>query len=433
MLKLTKLASILAILGTISACQDDPQTNTPEPQAVTLKGLALSAPQAQDMVSGEIASPTFAPINQNQDYVSFVAPISVNLDELNLQQTQTRISDEYWMTVSGRELNQGIALTISQSSSVIRIAARGDISSGALIQADAISPKNIQLIAPTDSNMSIPEATLIRSLVDSEALATAGLVDDSSALIMSASAKAGQYQLKVNQSLIADAQYLVNVKEKNSPYQLSLSTPSTVEQQTQQLTLDIALSESTDSYTPTARLKRANGETTALKMTYSGGQWQAELPEELIDTSTDKAQVALSEIQVDVITKVNGKPVRRTVKTAFKPYVNSAKILPQVQSQWHDALPQALIFDLDIAKEGRFGIKGILVGTDTTGQQQAILQTQAAAWLTPEMHQLRVPLDPAIIKASGLTAPFELKALELQDQGQMARISYQAHALTLAK
>jgi hypothetical protein len=61
------------------------------------------------------------------------------------------------------------------------------------------------------------------------------------------------------------------------------------------------------------------------------------------------------------------------------------------------------------------------------------MRTQAANWLTPESSKLKLMFDPKLIQASGLQPPFELNELDLQDQGQMARLSFQANALVLTR
>ncbi|MBO6226249.1 MAG: DUF4785 domain-containing protein, partial [Shewanella sp.] len=100
---------------------------------------------------------------------------------------------------------------------------------------------------------------------------------------------------------------------------------------------------------------------------------------------------------------------------------------------WDKGLPNQINFELSVAEAGRFGLSGTLTGTNAEGQKVAILRTQAANWLTPESPKLKLMLDPKLIQASGLQPPFELNELELQDQGQMARLSYQAKALILTR
>ncbi|MCD8552273.1 MAG: DUF4785 family protein [Shewanella xiamenensis] len=151
------------------------------------------------------------------------------------------------------------------------------------------------------------------------------------------------------------------------------------------------------------------------------------------DLPLASSNAGLSEIEVTVQTQVDGRPVQRTVKTAFKSYVNSASIKPEVLTVWDKGVPNQVNFELNVAEAGRFGLSGVLTGTNAEGQKVAIMRTQAATWITPESPKLKLMFDPTLIQASGLQPPFELNELELQDQGQMARLSFQANALVLTR
>jgi hypothetical protein len=432
MSQFTKVASILALTGLLAACQENEVQDAKDAQSVAIKGLSLSAPQSNDIQGGDIASPKLPPINTSGDYVSFITPLGGSYTPSVPVTLQSRQSDEYWMTVSGAELNAGVTLPVSQASSVIRIAPRGDLSSGGLQHAAPIAPEHISLYSKDAKGA---HRNLVKSLADPQALATAGLDDDSSALIMSASAKPGQYKLKVTQRLSASARYLVNVKEKGSPNSLTLNAPAAIEASAAHIDLDLSLSQrdadqSDAGLAPKASMKHASGEMVALKMRPFEDRWQLLLPENL---PMPDSNAGLSEIEVEVTARVDGKTVRRSVKTAFKPYVNSARIEPQVQSQWRDGLPQSLEFTLELQEPGRLALSAVLTGTDSQGHTQAILRTQAAAWVTPEQNRLLLRLDPELIAKSGLKPPYALKELELKDQGQMARLSYQADALILTE
>ncbi|MEL4428531.1 DUF4785 domain-containing protein [Shewanella mangrovisoli] len=434
---LSKAVSLVILAGLLGACQDE--STTPEPQKETspmyAKGLTLSAPTDSDLVDTNIAAPTLAPINTSTDYVSFITPLYGEYQASQPVLEQASQSDEYWLNVTGAELNAGVQLNLSQAGSLVRIAPRGDVSTGALMHADAVAPERVQIQrighTPQGKNAS-PQATesLVKSLVSADALASAGLADDSSALQMSEKATAGEYRLQVSQPLVARANYLVNVKEKGSPYQLSIKAPSAIAADAQTLGVKLALSQSDNQFAPQAKLKQADGTEQALAMVKQGDEWQALVPADLPLASSN---AGLSEIEVTVQTQVDGRPVQRTVKTAFKSYVNSASIKPEVLTVWDKGVPNQVNFELNVAEAGRFGLSGVLTGTNTEGQKVAIMRTQAATWLTPESPKLKLMFDPTLIQASGLQPPFELNELELQDQGQMARLSFQANALVLSR
>ncbi|ASK68674.1 DUF4785 domain-containing protein [Shewanella bicestrii] len=434
---LSKMVSLVILGGLLGACQDEAPAPEPQKEASPMyaKGLTLAAPTQSDLVDTNIASPTLAPINTSTDYVSFITPFYGEYQASQPVLEQASQSDEYWLNVTGAELNAGVQLNLSQAGSLVRIAPRGDVSTGALMHADAVAPERVQIQrigqTPQGKNAS-PQATesLVKSLVSADALASVGLADDSSALQMSEKATAGEYRLQVSQPLVAKANYLVNVKEKGSPYQLSIKAPSAIAADAQTVGVKLALSQSDNQFAPQAKLKQADGTEQALAMVKQGDEWQALVPADLPLASSN---AGLSEIEVTVQTLVDGRPVQRTVKTAFKSYVNSASIKPEVLTVWDKGVPNQANFELDIAEAGRFGLSGVLTGTNAEGEKVAIMRTQAATWLTPESPKLKLMFDPTLIQASGLQPPFELNELELQDQGQMARLSFQANALVLTR
>ncbi|QFU21513.1 DUF4785 family protein [Shewanella eurypsychrophilus] len=430
MKNLTLILMTLSLSQLLTACQDEATTQTADVEVQSFTTASLSAPQQGDFSASEIEAPQLPPINNNRESLSFISTPSKTANIAAPTNTHSSISDEYWKTVSGAELNHGINLAISQTSSVIRISPRADTSSGALIHSKAIAPSNIQLYKVDKKSTVNKSSSYIHSMADADALATAGLTDNSSALTMSASAKPGQYQLKISQPLPVTSSYLVNVKEKQSPYQLSLSGQTRVSSLSNHVDFDLQLSNSDNKFTPQASLKHPNGRYQTLNVKSVNGQWQAELPESY---AMPNSNAGLSELQIDIQTKVNGLDVIRTVKTAFKQYVPSAKLQQQVNTLWLGDVPQSISFNLDIAIQGRFALSAYITGTDMSGQDHIILKTASASWLTQANPNIDLKLDPQLILDSGLIPPFKLKGLELKDQGQMARLSYQQDALILEK
>ncbi|MCJ8302437.1 DUF4785 domain-containing protein [Shewanella sp.] len=417
----------LSISALLIACQDETATRA-DTQAQSFTQASLSAPQQGDFSVTDVTEPQLPPINSSRESLSFISVPAKTLIISPPSDSHSSSSDEYWTTVTGAELNRGVSLSISQASSVIRISPRADTSSGALMHSQAISPDKIQLINLDNKSSASKSSSNIHSLADPQALATAGLTDDSSALIMSSSAKPGKYQLKVSVPLAPKSSYLVNVKEKHSPYQLKLTSKFRVSSLSRSLDFNISLTNSDQALRPTASLKHSDGSYQTLKLVSNHGQWQAQLPETLAMPSSNQG---LSEIQIDMQTRVNGIEVIRTVKTAFKQFVPSAKIQQQVNTRWREGVPVSIAFSLDIAAQGRFALSGYLTGSDASGQDKTILKTESANWLTLDNSAMLLKLDPQLIQESGLSAPFKLMGLELKDQGQMARLSYQQEALIL--
>ncbi|MCZ4337977.1 DUF4785 domain-containing protein [Shewanella colwelliana] len=423
-----QLASLFAIASFLTACQsEDSASNiTTDKQASVITTVQLLQPSGNDLSVTGITASALPPINQSRDAVGFSQSIDATLNLVAPSLTQQQSSDQYWRTVSGAQLNAGIKLAISQSESVIRIAPRGDNRSGGLIHSPAIAPEQLRLYKINKNGID-RSASMIHSTSDPQAMATAGIIDDSSALTLSKQASAGQYQLQVMQPLAAQDSYLINVKEKGSPYQLELHAPATLASSNSTLNFSLAISNSDIALQPTATLKQSDGQYHQLTLVNVDQQWQAQLPEALTLPSSNRG---LSEIQLDIETRIDNKPIIRTVKTAFKQYVPSAMWGESAQIHWQQQLPVKAMLDLQIANSGRYELSAVLVGTDASGAVGNILRSQSALWLEGD-GQVSLRFDRDTIIASGLKAPFFLQALELKDQGQMARLSYLSHAAQL--
>ncbi|WP_299492438.1 DUF4785 domain-containing protein [uncultured Shewanella sp.] len=407
----------------------DSQLSHKKGDQLTSQTLTLSSPKTGDIYSQSLNTAEHPAINTHRQYISYVSK-ATNKERPAPAITQTSQSDQYWKVVTGSQLNKGISFSVSQTNSIIRIAPRHDTLKSLNIS-DTISPHDI-IITPKNQ-AAIKQAltqrpiALIQSKVDADALATAGLNDNSSALTLSNDAKPGEYQLQVTKQLPSEGRYLINVKEKGSPFQLTLSAPIAINQKTKTIDFNLTLSQSNKQLTPKVFLQNNQGLQTPLNISLHQDHWQAHLPDNLALSHHNRG---LSEILVNLETQVDGLPVIRSVKTAFKAYVNSAKITNEITIVRKNKQLHSLLLNLDVANEGRYEVSAVLLGTNKQGKTEAIFTTQAASWLTPDSSQLKLMLDNALVQSSGLTAPFTLSELELKDQSQMARLSYQAQALT---
>lgn len=417
--KHNKLAAAVLMALLLGGCQNDGDTALAE--AISVQTTSLSAPISSDFAPMQVQAPTSVGINTSRDTIGFVTPLSGEYQSKLPQTSQSLASNEYWFSVSGEELNRGVTLNVSQGGAVIRIAPRADMSSGALYHADPISPEQLELQAPKGAKV----PNLVRSMASSEALATAGMTDNSSALLLSAAAPAGDYRLSARQAIDSRARYLVNVKEKGSPYNLTLSSPMLVSTNSDRLELAMGLDGMNAGMNASARLKQGNSEL-QLALEQQGDKLMLNLPDNL---SAD-SPMGLSELVIDVEASDGNRTVRRTIKSAFKLYTPSARISPEVETQWQDGVPVGLNLSLELADAGRFAASAVLTGTDASGREVAILRTEAAAWLDGS-GSLSLPISKEMIAASGVGAPFHVRELELKDQGQMARLSFQDKALSL--
>lgn len=402
---------------TLLACNDDTQiepTAETQTQAITLNTQPISV---------NLDSQTIDPIITSQDYVSFITPLAGHYQAPKIQTQQQQNSDQYWLTVTGKALNQGIQLPISQTNASVRISPKQNKQQS--LTTTSIDSRQISFM-PVNAPASNKTSQYMENILNADKLATAGVFAHSSGFTLRHSAPIGLYQMQVKQTLAENAQYIINVKEKNSPKQLSLTAPLATSQ-TDNLTLSLTLANQALRHSPTAMLFDNHGNSYPLSVTKQAQQWQltlangAELP-------TSQHLMAL-EINTNEI--VAGQLIKRSIRTAIKRYSHSANIDQQLQVDWQQQLPQQLSFNLNVASASRFDVSAVITGTDQQGQEISIMRTQAAQWFETGKQTLTLPIDQALISQMQLSAPFRIRELTLTDQGQLARLSYQAYASEL--
>ncbi|USD35686.1 DUF4785 domain-containing protein [Ferrimonas sp. SCSIO 43195] len=418
-LRLTAALLLLSGCGDSNTAATDPHSTDSAPTTVV---LPTTAPPPQ--------SSEFTPVNSKTETVSYIS----NADDADIagpKGQQSRSSDEYWHEVSGRQLNQGIELLLSQPGGLVRLAPRADLRSGTLIHGDAIDPTTVELRHSLQKANQAPRQDsepLIQSATNAMIMASAGVDDDSSALLLSSKLKPGSYRLSVGQPLLADARYLVHVKEKGSPHQLAVSAPSSLHRDDADLQLAIdwpgQLTADTDL---TALLVLENGQRRPVPLHSSDGHYVARL-----DLNDEPIVAAgFSELMIHSLSRVDGIDIKRSVKTAFKRVAQTASLTGVAREQWHQGQLQALVTDVSVAKAGRYQLRAVLGGQDNSGKLQAAMRSDIALWLEPGRHQVAIPLDPTRFESRAVRPPYALMALTLTDQGQMAILDALKEAVML--
>jgi len=187
-------------------------TNVNAASSSPIKQLSIPAVQQTELVS--IAAPDYKIEQQAVHFSQKVSPKS----QLSLQaHAYESISDEYWLEVTGEQLNKGLNLDISNPGALIRLSAK-QIKNGSSVLGLAIDPSKVQLL----KNNQVLQAPF-KQTISQQQLATANVFPNSSAMQLDKSMGKGTFTLQVNQPLNVKQHYMVNVKEKNSPYKLHLS------------------------------------------------------------------------------------------------------------------------------------------------------------------------------------------------------------------
>ena len=116
-------------------------------------------------------------------------------------------------------------------------------------------------------------------------------------------------------------------------------------------------------------------------------------------------------------------PILRSARVAFNVAVPSARFDGAAALDPGDALGVRL--GVETANPGRYEVRGVLYGTHPGGDLQPIAVAHSAAYLAAGHGALELAFDRALVAASGLRAPFEVRDLRLVDQGNMGLLHRQ--------
>ena len=327
--------------------------------------------------------------------------------------THTAISRSYWQQVDAAELQRGLGLPLTAPDAVIQLSPAPG--------ARALPVGSLQLRDPTG------RSSMARR-VDARPLQDAGMPvsDGSTMLSTGAASAAGMYRL---QGTRARGRYVVQVLEPNSPLRLEVQASHSRVLAGGSMQLQARLREdgarSTQAGTP--RNGFGGG---ALLVAPDGRSW----PQALRPTADGslRAQVRLpTDVgerqglwELQVFARANG--VLRDGKVAFAVARPTARFSGQAMP---DPASRRVSLSLQVAAAGRYEARGTLFASAADGQLKPVAQAHAAAWFGGPGHgALVLPFDQAALPA-GFGAPYELRDLQLQDQGRMAPIESRAVAL----
>lgn len=123
--------------------------------------------------------------------------------------------------------------------------------------------------------------------------------------------------------------------------------------------------------------------------------------------------------------------IRRDLKVAVNIAAPTARLTQHIESV--DDAGLSVDLGVEVANAGRYQVSGQVWGTAADGSLQPLAMTQTAAVLEPGESglQLNVPAD--LLLESGLTAPFEVREVQLLDQGRMAVLESRSQGFTIGR
>lgn len=136
----------------------------------------------------------------------------------------------------------------------------------------------------------------------------------------------------------------------------------------------------------------------------------------------------LWEVHAAARADLGGLTAARSARTALGAHLPTAALQGGVVVEQKNGL--AIEFGVEVGTPGRFEVRGMLFGTARDGSMQPIAAGHAADHLRDD-GTLTLVFDADTIKSSRLVAPYELRALQLTDQGRMSVLHRQAVGLQI--
>jgi len=321
------------------------------------------------------------------------------------QNQETYSSNEYWQVVTGAELNKGIKVYLSDSSTLVKLTPKARFDQGEVFKPQNLELNQIEL----GNNLASSKQKLVQLAAQKE-MALAGFKDGSIALKVQNASLNAPSVLKYAQPLIADDKYIVHIKDKNSAFKLNVTAPLEIKKQFKpQLKLKAELTNKQFSNADVnARLISPLGESIALK--YNNGN---------IDFSNELEQLGavkgLYQVELDVSANHLANKIKRTIKVPFIQTAKTANIhVLDINIETSNKGLINVTVPVSITQEGRFAVKATLQGYSLNNQKVDIATAEVARFLSHD-ESLSMPF-----KVSRLTkGPYSLSNIILTDQTRM--------------
>jgi Domain of unknown function (DUF4785) N-terminal domain/Domain of unknown function (DUF4785) C-terminal domain len=328
------------------------------------------------------------------------APVSFSwaLDpqaSLSTPSPYTAESREYWQTVDGTQLQQGVDLVTTAPGAVIRISpARGATSLDATDVGVRSNARSVRL----------------ERAAGAEELRAAGMEVDAGTAVVKLGREnaAGHYMLHADK---AQGRYIVHVFEPESDVLLKASTNRQHVLGGETIAVSVAMSRAGRPLAPQveALLVAPDGSSRPVSVTRGPS---GNLSASVRMPAQASASPGLWELQVFA----NGDGISRDARTAFGVAAPTARFKGEATV---DARALRMALPVETASPGRYEARGTLYATGPDGLQRPVSQAHSAAWIERGTGMLVLAFDRNHVPAN-YGAPYEVRQLELLDQTRLA-------------
>ncbi len=350
-------------------------------------------------------------VNTNRETVAFSyaidrdQPLAVNTP------VHTEKSRQYWLDTTGEKLAAGLELPVTGGQTIVRISP--------LKTDKSITAAGIQLMAKGRHRD-------LDVFADATSLKDTGVPFSPNSVAFKTRLPAGKAVLKVT-GLRNDTPVVVHVFEPESSHVLALQTVKATFGAGEPVQVLASLTNGVQS--EQAEIQgyvslpdgRVAGSLRFVRR--PDGTYRADLP---IHTLTGLGN-GLWEVHVFA---ANDKTMR-DAQTAFAVTLPTAAFDGRLELDSGAAGGAVVKVGIQVAQEGRFEVRGVLYGRNSSGQAVPFAVSMAASWLSPGQRSVALPVDGRLIAQAGLQSPFEIRQVTLTDQSRFAPVQMVAEGITL--
>lgn len=326
---------------------------------------------------------------------------------------QQQKSKAFFRTVTGEELNAGVAFAVDGEEAVIQLSPLDNVVDGRRKAQDTVPRGMVLVHNGVELSVESDDIALYRR---SQALKEAypDLYGRAHVMQVPAHFGRGTMLLKANGNAAASDKFVLYVLDKNSDIALQLQTEQTNIQQGKPLVFDAIAdaSQRTAMVGARAELLSPGGQVYPLKGRTVRGRFVSTSAPDITEAGRPGE---LWTLRVRArIRNADDMIVERVTRVAVDLFEGTAEIATIKTGE------QSLSLAMDVNAAGRYELRALIYGRDFDGVQKPAMLSFQAQWLEAGQHKVVFAIDADKLRASGLGAPFTVKSVKLLDQGRLA-------------
>ena len=385
--------------------------------------LELLPPSRGDLAATTLAAPRDAgPVEPPTDQaVAFAWPLAADTPHAARPEPPTATSRGYWLQTTAATLGRGVALDTTAEGAVVRV---NPLDRGVAV----LDPATFVIVS--GSGRELEGAAAMDQLVSAEQLAASDnpFPEGTAAFRLRPELGSGRFLLRIpGLETSGSSRFVVHVFEPKSQVVATLALGAAA-------LLEGDRVEARGAVTVAGRPLPATA-AEAFLLSPEGRRTPVELNRDrrglVLSSPVGRvtAGAGLWELELRLEAASENGLVRRDVRAAFAVATPTARLDGRVELVEADGLVVRL--GVETAASGRYEIRGALWGKAADGALVPVAVAHGAAPLGAGRGELELVVADELIAASGAAAPFEVRDLQLQDQGRMGMLHRQARALVI--